>query len=168
MNLGAIQAHRALYLAHTAGVVDRISMQRARDNLLRVLDNEPQSIFAYDLLGRLYAWSGDYPAALEAFKKRVLLDSRHPWRDYYPPEAFIRAVGGRPAYPVESWDALYKIYSHWMNRYPLRAEGYLRTSILLKEYLRHTSNANPVLERGIEMGAEPLGLLDYAFGSDSP
>jgi len=168
MNLGAIQAHRALYLAQTAGVVDRISMERARDNLLRVLDKEPQSIFAYDLLGRLYAWSGDYPASLETFEKRVLLDSRQPWRNYYPPEAYIRLLGGEPNYPGGGWDALQKIYSHWMNRYPLRAEGYLRMSLLLREKLNDPDKSARVLARGLEAGAQPLGLLEYAMQSISP
>lgn len=168
MNLGAIQAHQALYQVETAGALDTSLMQRAQTNLQHTLEATSQRVFAYDLLGRMAAWQGNYPTAYGYFARRVNLDNTNAWWAYYPPRALIQRLENKPAGTAEQWQHLLEIYTQWATRYPQRAENYLTAGLVSQLYINEPAGAVQFYQNGITQNAQPAGLLPYALEKIAP
>lgn len=161
MNLGAIQAHLALYPAQTSSSPEFSYMEKAKGALLEVLALDTGYISAYELLGRIYAWEGTPAAAMDAFAHRVALDGKDPLLHYYPSGSWLRQIQGKENAEGENWDDLIQIYSHWMVRFPNRAVSYAEIGLIWQCYKDNPGQAERVLRSGIEKQATPVGLLEY-------
>jgi len=159
LNLGAIRAHKVLLEARTAGSPQPGALQAAAEPLRQALARDPDNAHAYDLLGSLYAWQGDYAAALQAFDHGVALDGQSPMAHYGPFEALRRRMAGEPV--DQGWDDLLWVYGYWMARYPDRAETYVKVAMVWDRHKGDRARAAAVLRSGLDRGAQPRGLLSY-------
>jgi tetratricopeptide (TPR) repeat protein len=165
LNLGTVRAHLALFPAETSGVPAVAEMARAEDTLSKATTLNPGYLQAYELLGRIYAWEGKPVEALETFAQHVALDGNDPLLRYYPSGNWLRQLQTKGAInPVgQNWDDLIQIYSHWMVRYPKRAENYAEVSLIWQCHKGNPSQAKSVLRAGIEQQAQPLELLEITL-----
>ena len=90
LNLGAVQAHLALFPAETSGAPDVARLARAENSLSRAISLNPGFRQAYELLGRVYAWQGKPAEALETFARHVALDGKGPFLRYFPSGSWLR------------------------------------------------------------------------------
>lgn len=167
MNLGALQANKALarlQSAPQAGLTFQQDLLDAQVWLQRAAAADPQRVFAFELLGQVAAWRGDYPAAVQAFYRRAALEAQEssPLQTYYPPEYLLRLLGDGAAPAAGQAQELQRIYTTWMLRYPERAEHYLRLAALLA-LQNQPEQAGQVLNQGLQAGARPGGLLESAL-----
>lgn len=160
-NLGLARAHRALLAARNDGMVDAAAMQQARGLLLAAEARKPGDPQVYDTLASLDAWLGDEAAALAALRQRLAMDGANPMGRYAPWEPLRRRLLGQPA-PAPA-DDLARVYSHWMTRYPDRAEGYVRVALVWERLKGDRAQAAAVLRDGLARGAQPEGLLTQAL-----
>jgi putative inorganic carbon (HCO3(-)) transporter len=159
LNLGAIRAHKLLVNARATGEVTNNDLEGALGPLRQAAARDPGNVYLTDLLASLYAWKGEYETALDAFQRRVALEPENPISRYAPWMPWFRYLqGGEPS---SRWDDLLWVYRHWQNRYPDRAEGYVRAAIVWERYKAEPGRARQVLETGLENEARPLGLLTY-------
>ena len=161
MNIGAIQAHQALYPIQTSGSREFSTMERAKATLIKVLSLDTEYLNAYELLGRIYAWEGAPAKAMEAFAHRVALDGQDPLLNYFPSDQWLNQIRGTNSIQVEDWDELIRIYSNWMARFPHRSEVYIEIGLVWQCYLENPNRSESVLRSGIEMLAQPIELLEY-------
>ena len=159
LNLGAIRAHQLLVNARATGAVESGDLEAALGPLRRAAARDPGNVYLADLLGTLYAWQGDYEAALDALERRVVLEPENPMSRYAPWMPWLRQLQGQE--PSSGWDDLLWVYQHWQTRYPDRAEGYVRSAIVWERYKGEPGRARQVLETGLENRAKPQGLLTY-------
>jgi putative inorganic carbon (HCO3(-)) transporter len=161
MNIGAIQAHLALYPSLKSGSPELSALQDAKANLLKGLSLDPRILNAYELLGRIYAWEGMPDMAMNAFAQRVSLDREDPLLHYFPSVPLLRLIQGVDSDDKQNWDDLLQIYSHWRDRFPDRAEVYAEMGLVWQCYLDNTSQSESLLRSGMEKQARPNGLLEY-------
>jgi tetratricopeptide (TPR) repeat protein len=140
--------------------------QTAAGALERALERNPDNLQAHLLLGSLYAWQGEQSAALGHLQAAVTLDGRTPLARHAPWALWQRKVRREPA--GNPWDDLLWVYGHWTTRYPQRAEVYVLPAIVWARQKEDAARAIELLERGIELGAEPAALLRYAREELSP
>ena len=159
LNLGAIRAHKLLVNARATGALESGDLEAALGPLRRAAARDPGNVYLADLLGTLYAWQGDYEAALDALERRVVLEPENPMSRYAPWMPWLRQLQGQE--PSSGWDDLLWVYQHWQTRYPDRAEGYVRSAIVWERYKGEPGRARQVLETGLENRAKPQGLLTY-------
>lgn len=164
MNIGAIQAHQALYPAHSPGSPVFYTMEKAKATLIDLLSLDTGYLSAYELLGRIYAWEGTPAMAMEAFAHRVALDGQDPLLHYFPSDRWLRQIQGTDGAEAENWDDLLQVYSHWMNRFPHRAEIYTEIGLVWQCFQQNPDQADRILRLGIEKQATPVGLLEYYQG----
>jgi putative inorganic carbon (HCO3(-)) transporter len=158
-NLGAIRAQKVLVEARTTGAVQDQLLRSALASLQRALARDPDNVYLHERLGSLYAWQGDYRAAMAAFEDRVALDGQDPVGRYAPFEALRRQIQGETAH--DPWDDVLWIYGNWMQRFPERAEPYVQVALVWEKHKGDATRARAVIESGLENGAEPAGLLRY-------
>lgn len=161
MNLGAIQAHQALYPGQIPGSFDFSAMEKAKATLIQVLPLDSRYLSAYELLGRIYAWEGSPTQALDAFAHRVVLDGQKPLPHYFPSDYWLRQILGTDTAEVDDWNDLIRIYSNWMERFPARAEVYTGIGLVWQCHKGNPGQAENVLRTGIEKQAQPIELLEY-------
>ena len=159
MNLGAIRAHRALLMARATGAPSEDDLQAAVDPLRRALAREPNNAQVHGLLGSLYAWQGNYAEAIDSLGHRAALDGQDPMGRYAPFEALARRIRGDVGH--DRWDDTLRVYTHWKNRFPLRAESYAQAAMVWQEHRGDRERAVAMLSSGLDKGAEPEGLLSY-------
>jgi putative inorganic carbon (HCO3(-)) transporter len=164
MNIGAIQAHRALYSADPPGSVETYTMNKAKQVLIKVIDINPGYLSAYELLGRVYAWEGNPTNAMQAFAHRVALDEDDPLLKYFPTARWLRQMQGADSDKLSYWEDLITVYSQWMQRFPDRAEVYSEIGLVWQCYFDNANQSEVVLRSGIENQAHPLKLLEYYQG----
>ena len=70
----------------------------------------------------MYAWQGDYAAALTALDGQVTRGSGDPIARYAPFEAIRRRLAGEP--PADPWADLLAVYGQWLARYPRSCQSY--------------------------------------------
>lgn len=163
-NAGSLLAHRALAAAQAGGPVDEAAMGRAAALLEQGLPARPADGQVHRTLGRLHAWLGHQPAAVEALEQSVDLDVEDPMARYGPWLPPLRRLTGQE--PPPAADDLLRVYSHWNNRYPARAEGYVLVSLVLAGHKGDAAGARQALEAGLEAGAQPRDLLVYCLGQE--
>ena len=161
MNIGAIQAHHALYASHDPDIPDQSVFKSAKSTLLKVLSLDSRSISAYELLGRIYSREGIPDKAISAFANRVYLDGKDPLLHYFPSERLLRLINGGEIKKNQNWDDLIQVYTHWRDRFPERAEVYAEIGLVWQCYLGNLVTTDSTLRTGIENQAEPSGLLEY-------
>ena len=159
LNLGAIRAQKVLVDARTTGAVQGALLQAALSSLHRALARDADNVYIQERLGSLYAWQGDYRAAMEAFEDRVALDGQDPVGRYAPFEALRRQIQGETGH--DPWEDVLWIYGNWLQRFPQRAEPYVQVALVWEKHKGDAERARAVLESGLEKGAEPAGLLNY-------
>lgn len=158
-NVAVLRAHRVLHQAEgsSSSELDNLASVRAQ---LEGISRGPQSnSHVFNLLGRSEAWLQDYQQAVLAFRQEVILDKADPLGRYAPNESLRARLVGEP--PMDSADALLKVYSAWMTRFPRRAEAYLRVALVWAELKGDRDRALAIAQQGIEAGAVPFGLLQH-------
>jgi putative inorganic carbon (HCO3(-)) transporter len=161
LNLGALQGRRAVIAARAGGSPAEADLGSAAGRLARALPALPDDPHIPSLLGSVFAWQGDYQAALDAFARQVAVDGRDPMRRYAPFEAWRRELAGEPA--GDPWQDLLRVYGQWMARFPSRAEPYVWAAIVRRRYQGNPRGAVAVLRAGLDHGAQPRGLLTYSL-----
>jgi hypothetical protein len=161
MNLGAIQAHQALYTGQIPSSFKLPAMEKAKATLIQALSLDSSYLSAYELLGRIYAWEGSPAMAMDAFAHRVALDNQEPLLHYFPSDHWLRQIQGTDSAVEKTWDDLLQIYQHWKDRFTDRAEVYTEISLVWQCHKGNPSQAENVLRSGIEKQAQPIGLLEY-------
>jgi hypothetical protein len=111
------------------------------------------------MLGSLYGWQGANEAALDAFRRRVVLDGRKPLELYAPFEVWRLRLADEPI--PDPWDSVSGVYRRWSGRFPERAEGHVLRALVLQEHRMETTKAENQLQLGLEQGARPPGLLNH-------
>jgi hypothetical protein len=111
----------------------------------------------YGALAGLYAWQGEFEAALDALRWRIALDGRDPLQQYASFEPWRRRIQDKPT--PDSWDGLLRIYSPWRNRFQDRAETYVLAALVLAEQRNDLTCTKVQLQLGLDRKAEPRGLL---------
>ncbi len=159
LNLGTVAAHRAVLDARAAGAGDGRALEQAEAYLRRAVEGDTDNVSALQHLASVQAWRGAGGEALETFAAAVALDARAPLAHYAPWEAWRPRLEGEPQ--PDPREALLKVYSHWMRRYPTRAEHYVQVALVWEHYRGDAERARQVLESGLASGAEPAGLLVY-------
>jgi len=159
LNLGAIPAHKALVEARTEGWVRAQELAAGLSRLQQAAARAPDNVYLHDLLGSLYAWQADDAAALRALQSRVTLESPNPLARYGPHEALRRRIEGEAGH--DRWDDALRVYQHWLERYPGRAESYVRPAAVWHLHKGDAPRAAALLRSGLEAGARPAGLLSY-------
>jgi hypothetical protein len=161
MNLGAVQAHEVLSPFPTAQVTPPADLDTARVNLAEALRLDPARGQADLLLGRIASLEGDFAAAVQHYEGRVALDMDDPVAAYNP--ALHLRLWITSESPPDAAAELGKVYQAWNTRFPDRAEGYLLRHILASQHPSDPSTGTNLLKMGIEAGALPPGLLEYAL-----
>ena len=161
MNLGAIQAHQALYQSPTINASNLSTLEKAKATLGKGLALDSGYLNAYELLGRIYANEGNANTALDAFAHRVALDAQAPLLHYYPSEYLLRWSKDDASIEGENWADLVKIYSQWIDRYPYRAESYIETGLIWQCYLGNIDRSQSIVSSGIEKQAQPIEVLEF-------
>lgn len=158
-NLAAIRAHKVLLSAQAGESPPTEALSSVADGLRSAVRMGVDDAHLYDLLGRVLAWLGQYPAALEAFSMEVEIDSEDPIARYAPHESLRRRLAAQEEY--DRWDDTVRIYRPRMIRFPERAESYVLIALVREQHQQNPQAAAAVLSSGIERGAEPRGLLLY-------
>jgi O-antigen ligase len=156
-NVGAIRAHSVLLDARRTGAPGGEAIQHA----LEPLSWAPDPGRTSDLVASLYAWQGDYGASVAALERHVASEGSQPMLRYAPAEAFRRPLAGDPDH--DPWDDLLAVYRHWQNRYPGRAETYVKSAIIWRQHKGNADRAASILEAGLANNAQPAGLLTYSL-----
>lgn len=159
-NLGSIFAHQSLYQLKASDNLPVDQMQTSRADLIKAIDLNPDESHLYLGVSRLDSWLGNYQMALAYLSKAVELDGKDPFSKYFPPESIIHNIQGTDNSSA-NWDDLIQIYTHWMGRFPDRAEGYLLCSMATAQGKHDTKGAAAYIMRGLEKNAEPNGILQY-------
>ena len=161
MNIGAIQAHQALYQSPTIHASNLSTLEKAKATLGKGLALDSGYLNAYELLGRIYANEGNANMALDAFAHRVALDAQAPLLHYFPSEYLLRWIKDDASIEGENWADLVKIYSQWIDRYPNRAESYIETGLIWQCYLGNIDKSQSIVSSGIEKQAQPIEVLEF-------
>jgi tetratricopeptide (TPR) repeat protein len=161
LNAGMLRAHKVLLAARTTGSASAADLEAALAPLRRAAERAPENVYVWERLGSLYAWQGDYAAAVAAIERRVALDGGQPepMARYAPFEVARRRV--QRATGQDPWEDLLWVYRHWNDRYPQRAEGYVLHALVWAQHKGDPARARAVLQSGLDAGAEPAGLLAY-------
>ena len=159
LNLTILQAHKQLIQARSSSLSPAQVFGPTIQKLEQAQIGTPYNVHTYALLGSLYAWQGDYPAALEALDQRVALDGQDPIGRYAPFEVLLRHI--RNERDQDPWNDLLRVYSQWMYRFPSRAEEYVQLAIVWHRYKQDAEKAAMILHSGLDHGAQPQGLLVY-------
>lgn len=159
LNWSIVQAHQLLLSAQAGENPSPQRLASVASDLRNALPFQEDNPYLHILLGRLYGWLGEYPAAMEALSKVAALDSQDAVVRYAPFEYLRRCIVGKDQYD-RSADILW-IYRNWMARFPQRAEHVMLVALVREHYLGDPEGAVAVLHSGIEGGAQPRGLLLY-------
>lgn len=161
LNLAAVRAHKLLLSAQAGESPPHQALSSVADDLRRVVRVDADNVHLYNLLGRVLAWLGEYPSAIEAFHAQVKLDGQDAIARYDPYESLRRRIAGQEGH--DKWDDAVRIYTQWTSRFPERAEHYVLIALVRDQYQDNPKGAAAVLNSGIERGAEPRGLLLHYF-----
>lgn len=156
LNLGSLQAHKALLQTRTGGVPQEAALRAASASLERVVGQGRANSHVYYLLGRIYSWLGHHDRAIDAFSRMVWLDGKGP-RAYYAPSEVLSS-GKREG--DRRWQELVRVYSQWVARFPERSESYLLIAIVLHEHQGDSVGAVQMVEAGLQR-AVPKGVLYF-------
>jgi putative inorganic carbon (HCO3(-)) transporter len=159
-NRGSLLAHQFLYQPDLTSSLSIEKAKAAREDLVRAIALDPDESHLHQVLGRLDGWLGDDQTALTELSKSVELDGQDPYWVYFPP-AFILRQMKHDNDSATNWDDLLDIYSHWVDRFPQRAEGYLLCSIVSARQKHDLKNAETYLVRGLDQKAAPRWQLQY-------
>ncbi len=158
-NIGVLRAHRILSQVEASSSPAAGNLAPVRTQLERISQSPQGDSHVFNLLGRADAWLQDYNQAILAFRQEVTLDEAEDPLSHYAPQEGLRArLVGAP--PMDAADALVKVYSAWMTRFPDRAEAYLRVAMVWAELKGDREKALTVVQRGIDADAVPHGLLE--------
>jgi hypothetical protein len=163
-NTGLLAAQKLLLAARAGEPVARADWEQAAAQLRQVTGTAETATASgsphpFARLASVYAWQGDYAAALGALDGQVQADGREPMTRYAPFEAWRRRLAGAP--PGDPWADLLDVYGQWMARFPERAENYAAAAAVYAWRLDDSAGARQVLEKGLRAGAQPAGLLTY-------
>jgi len=158
LNLGSLEAHKALTQAAT-GDVDTGKLTLAATHLERAVQWQPGNGQACRTSARLYGWLGQYEPAMDALGRAVELDGQDPLGRYGPWVPWLRQLQGESQ--KDRWDDLLWVYGNWKDRYPARAESYVQIALVWDKHKGDLVRARQMLESGLEQGAEPRGLLAH-------
>ena len=163
-NRGSLLAHQFLYQPNQASNLSVEKAQAAREDLAKAIALAPDESHLYQILGRLDGWLGNDQSALLQLSKAVALDGKDPYWVYFPPKSILQRMqqGNNPA---TNWEDLLDVYTHWVDRFPRRAEGYLLCSILTAQQENDPKSAETYITRGLDQQAEPRRLLQYYLES---
>jgi putative inorganic carbon (HCO3(-)) transporter len=159
-NRGSLLAHQFLHQPNMGSNLSIAKAEAARADLVKAIARNPDESHLHQILGRLEGWLGNDQAALDELSKAVELDGRDPYWEYFPPTVIIRRVNGTNN-PASKWDDLINIYTHWVDRFPQRAEGYLLCSIVSAQQKHDLKSAEAFLTRGLDQDAKPRRQLEY-------
>nr|MBC7245810.1 O-antigen ligase family protein [Chloroflexota bacterium] len=158
VNWSIIQANRLLLFAQ-AGRNNEPSLATVATDLREAVRMQADNARLYSLLGRVYSWLGKYQDAMDAFLRVVELDGRDAVARYAPFEDLRRLLVGEKEH--DPWvDAIW-VYSHWVARFPQRAEPVVLVALVREQHQDDPKGAAAVVKSGIEKGAQPKGLLLY-------
>jgi putative inorganic carbon (HCO3(-)) transporter len=158
-NFALIPAHRLIYEARTRGDFLADRGEAIALALERAIESNPDDPELQGMLGSLYGWQGANEAALDAFRRRVVLDGRKPLELYAPFEVWRLRLADEPI--PDPWDSVSGVYRRWSGRFPERAEGHVLRALVLQEHRMETTKAENQLQLGLEQGARPPGLLNH-------
>lgn len=159
LNQTIVQAHRLLLSAQAGENPSPQRLASVATDLSNVLPLQKDNPYLLGLLGRLYGWLGEYPAAIDTFSKVAALDSQDAVVRYAPFEYLRRRLlGERDHDPLV--DTLW-IYRNWMARFPQRAEPVLLVALVQERDSGDLQGAAATLQSGIKRGAQPQGLILY-------
>lgn len=159
LNERLIRAQRVLLALSQGESVSQQELVAVRDNLRWLAESGMERASLYSFLGQAEAWLGQEGAALAALTQRVELDGRALMATYAPFETLRRWLVGEE--PRDPWADAAWIYGHWVSRFPQRAEPYILLALVRERQGNHEA-AGRVLELGLQKGAQPRELLDYA------
>lgn len=151
-----VRGHRVLLAAQRGEPVVRQELVAVRGNLRFVIRGGVERASIYSLLGQAEGWLGREEEAIDALRRRVLLDGVNPLASYAPFEALRRQVAGEPS--RDRWEDLAWVYGHWVSRFPQRAEAYALLANVRQRQGR-AEEAARVLEEARRRGAEPRAML---------
>jgi hypothetical protein len=157
LNLGLVQAHKLLTQLRTEGTMDTANANPARDLLAEAVERYPDRTEIRRTLAGLRAAMGSYQRATEAVEAVVALDAQDPLGRYAPWVLWERKLQNAP--DAEPWEDLEWVYSHWLTRFPERAEVYVQTALLWEVHKEDVARARSVLEAGLARDAQPSGWL---------
>ncbi|MCL5958988.1 MAG: O-antigen ligase family protein [Chloroflexi bacterium] len=159
LNLGSIRAHKMALAARSGEPAPAQAWSTPEQDLQEALSRRPGDPQTYGLLGILFAWQGNYPAAIQALELRAALDAQDPMGRYAPFEALRRSLRGEQ--DSDRWDDTLRVYSQWATRFPDRAETYAQIAVVWDRFKGDPGQAAAVLRSGLEKRAGPQGLLTY-------
>jgi putative inorganic carbon (hco3(-)) transporter len=156
-NLALLQGHQLVYSARN-GTVNAEQLAAAAARLESLARQDPgENPHLHGLLGSVHAWLGADQAALNALRRRVVLDLQDPLGRYAPFERWRNDLAGDSAPGHEQ--SLLRVYGQWRTRYPRRAELYALLAITWAEHGGDSARAISELEAGLAAGAQPAALL---------
>jgi O-antigen ligase len=161
-NLAAVTAHQLIYNVRQTGEPAGVKLAAATGLIQKAIQNDPDNPFLRGDLASLLAWQSQYDASISALRQRVALDGQNPLGLYAPFTLWQRQLAGQSS--QDAWLDTLLIYRHWRNRYPDRAETYVLTALVWAERIGEADQAIATLQQGMDRGAAPIGLLDYAMG----
>jgi putative inorganic carbon (HCO3(-)) transporter len=159
LNLGALEGHRVVLAGRAGQPIPQNTLASAVAHLKEAEVMGAESPGLYSLLGSLYAWQGDYAAALGAWQRQVELDGRDPVGNHVPYAALRCRILGEPL--PDNWQELYKVYSAWMARFPGRAESYLWAALVESRFQAKPGAATGTLKTALDRHAQPAGVIEY-------
>ncbi len=160
-NWAVLRAHKILWSVDANNPPSAAPLSSLAEDLRTAVRADTDNPHLLSLLGRVLAWLGQYPAAIEAFGERVRLDGENATARYDPSESLRRRIAGEQA--EDRWGDAVRIYRHWTTRYPQRAEAYLLIALVRSQHHDDAQGAAAVLNAAIERGAEPGGLLQHGL-----
>jgi hypothetical protein len=159
LNLGALEGHRVVLAARAGRPIPQNTLASAINHIKEAETMGAKSPGLYSLLGSLYAWQGDYAAAMGAWQRQVELDGQDPAGSHIPYDALRRRTLGEPG--PDDWQELHKVYSAWMARFPRRAESYLWAALVESRFQAKPGAAAGTLKAALERHAQPAGVVVY-------
>jgi hypothetical protein len=162
VDLGSLRGHQIVAQARLGVPGTPAELDAVSALLGEALKRSPDNVYLLDLVGNVYAWQGDYAAALAAFARRVALDRVEPMARYAPFISLRRSLAAEQS-PGPREDLL-QVYTAWNTRFPDRAGGYVRAALLWEQEWHDRKRASGILRVGVAQGAQPAGLLSFYLG----
>jgi putative inorganic carbon (HCO3(-)) transporter len=159
LNRAAVRGHKLILQLQAGATLPRQALMSVAEDLDRAQSVDARNPQLYNLLGRVLAWLGDYQAAMEALRIEVEIDGANAFARYAPYESLRRRVTGTEDH--DRWADTLRIYTHWKNRFPERAESHVLFALVYEQHQGNPEGAAEVVRSAIDRGAEPQGLLLY-------
>ncbi|HEX9115539.1 MAG TPA: O-antigen ligase family protein [Anaerolineae bacterium] len=159
-NLGALEAHRALFALRSGAPAAPSAIAAAEKHLQAASTLGAGNAQVHSLLGSLHAWSGEDDAALAAFTRQIALDGLNPMAEYAPFEALRRRITGDPGSGAAV--DLLRVYGQWQIRYPARAEPFVTAALVQNTLQGRPDLAAATLAQAEKNGAWPATVVGWA------